>query len=645
MKLPGAEVASHAMRRGVEACSSDVLVIGAGMAGLTAARQLIRQGLSVTVVEGRDRTGGRVHTVRDFAGLPVEAGAEFVHTADAETWPEIRAAHLAVRKCALTRRSMFNLGGRTRWLPWLLLHPESWAVFSIMRQLARANSPEMSARDFIERQGYRGRARMLAEMVFTAHLPGMADEIGVLGLLEDRVLHLLNGSFHRITDGYDRLVDHIARGLDVRRQFPVATVEWGPDGVTVTAEDGRALSARAAITTLPPGVLASGAVHFEPSLPESKRRAFADLVMGPVMKLLLHFSEPFWPAWLANLTCATGPVTLYWPAGDGDRHAPAVLTAYCTGPRATRLARLPEDEAVAVALADLARLFPRADPGRLLLGHRRIDWTADPFSRGGYTFTRPGSPGGPGPPGGARYGGAVLGRRRHGRLDGRRHGAGGVRQRPAGGVGGAELPGDRQHRRRPGRLGRKRFAEPGQAQGPFAIACAALHRLFDRGERLGAVDVADGARGGAGGHRVRGGLEQIGQHLRVAPGGRIDVVGPDVPLDRVAVPVEVGVGVPEQEPGARVARIAVRELVHRGQRALGEVSALVETVADRAQGARHGRLPRIAGARAGPPLFLRLLRRLHLRWRFLLGAGRLRGRRDRRGRLRWRRRGRLRGRR
>jgi monoamine oxidase len=394
MKLPVEEGMSGVTGRGRRTeASSDVLVIGAGVAGLTAARELTRRGLSVTVVEARDRTGGRVHTIRDFSGHPVEGGAEFVHTVDAETWPEIRAARLAVRRCALARRSLFNLGGRTRVLPWFLLHPGSWSAFPIRRHLAGARPPDMSARDFIDHHGYRGRARLLAEMVFTAHLPGLADDIGVLGLLEDRVLELYAGSFHRITNGYDRLVDHIARGLDVVHRFPVATVCWTPDGVTVAAADGRALTARAAIATLPLGVLASGAVEFVPSLPESKRRAFADLVMGPVLKLLLRFSEPFWPAWLANLSCGTGPVTLYWPTLDGGRREPAVLTAYCTGPRATQLSLLPEDEAVAVVLADLARLFPRVNARRLLLGFRRIDWSTDPFARGGYTFTRPGGRG------------------------------------------------------------------------------------------------------------------------------------------------------------------------------------------------------------------------------------------------------------
>jgi monoamine oxidase len=163
--------------------------------------------------------------------------------------------------------------------------------------------------------------------------------------------------------------------------------------VRVVAGDGRELSARAAISTLPLGVLKSGAVRFVPELPEGKRSAFAHLEMGPVLKLLLRFREPFWPSWLTNLGCGTGPVTLYWPVFYGATSKPAVLTAYCTGPRAARLAQLGEQEALDVVLADLRRLFPRADPRGALLAWRRIDWASDPFACGGYTFIRPGGTG------------------------------------------------------------------------------------------------------------------------------------------------------------------------------------------------------------------------------------------------------------
>jgi monoamine oxidase len=373
---------------------ADVIVIGAGMAGVTAARELVRAGISVSVVEGRDRIGGRIYSVRDFCGAPVEAGAEFIHGVDAETWPDVRAAGLAVRPCPYTRDTMFNIGHGAHWLPRILLHPGVWPTLAILRSIARLKPPDMSAREFIEKRGFTGRAKVIAEMVLTAHLPGSIDEVGLLGLVEDKVLKLESGVNHRVSQGYDALPQFMARGLDVRFGFDVDTIDWSGDGMRVTSKSGDEMVARAAISTLPVGVIKSGQVNFIPELPASKREALRSIVMGPVVRVLLKFKEPFWPKKLATLACGVGPVTLYWAVCYGmQESSPPVLTAYATGPRAARLSAVSEQEAADIAVDDLCRLFPKADPKRQLEAYRRIDWPNDPFARGGYTFLVPGGTG------------------------------------------------------------------------------------------------------------------------------------------------------------------------------------------------------------------------------------------------------------
>lgn len=361
------------------------------MAGVTAARALAGGGARVTVVESSDRVGGRVRTIRDFAAAPVEAGAEFVHGARAATWTDVRQAGLRARPVPY-RYSWFRIGGSTRWLPLQLLHPGVWRAFDILRSLHRLDAGDMSAAAFIDRKRYRGRAGELARLTLTAHLPGGVDEVGVGGLVADGVLHLEEGLNHRILDGYDLLPHHVATGLDVEHGFRVASVAWGDDGVEVTAADGRTVGARAGVVTLPHGVLASGAVDFDPVLPAAKRAGIDRIATGAVAKVLLAFEERFWPRRMGQLVCGSGPITLYWPtsfATDG----PPVLIAYATGPRAEALSQMGHGAAVEVALADLARHFRGARPERLLTGSRVVDWLTDENACGGYTYLPPGAVG------------------------------------------------------------------------------------------------------------------------------------------------------------------------------------------------------------------------------------------------------------
>jgi monoamine oxidase len=372
------------MRRRNVNDQADVVVLGAGVAGLTAARALAGAGARVVVLEARERVGGRVWTLRDFADVPVEAGAEFIHGSGAATWQVVRAAGLRARHVPQIRQSWFNLAGRTRWLPLHLASPAAWRSFDVLRALRRTRE-DVTAAAFVAARGYRGRARELVELTLTAHLPGGADEVGILGLVADGVLQLERGRNYRVLEGYDHLPRHLAAGLDVRLARRVTTVGWGPAGVQIGTADGDTVAAAVGITSLPHGVLASGAVSFEPPLPSSKVDAIARIRTGAVVKVLLRFDERFWPRRMAQLVCGTGPVTLYWAPSFGAE-GPPVLTAYATGVRARRLSQGGAERASGLVLDDLGRLFPKTRPRRVVREIHFVDWHTDPSAGGGYTY-------------------------------------------------------------------------------------------------------------------------------------------------------------------------------------------------------------------------------------------------------------------
>ena len=263
-----------------------------------------------------------------------------------------------------------------------------------MRQdIAKSRPPDMSTREFMDRQGYRRRARMLAEMTFLQHLPGSADDVGVLGFLDDGVFELQSRLNHRVIEGYDQLPKALAKDLDIRLESQVETVFWDAKSVRVRLCNGDEHEARAAVSTLPIGVLRSGAVRFEPALPDSKQWALTKIEMGPVLKMLLHFKHQFWPQWTELIACSTGPVNLYWSIFRGVKDRPPVLSAYFIGPRAAEFSDASEEEVTEVVIADLQRLYPKADPRAALKSCKCINWTRDPFALGGYSYLRTGGRG------------------------------------------------------------------------------------------------------------------------------------------------------------------------------------------------------------------------------------------------------------
>ena len=269
-----------------------VVVIGAGMAGATVARRLADEGHEVLVLEGRDRVGGRIDTVRpDGWGIPVERGASWIH--------DVRASDLAAELSALGIRAVpFGyrgsvLGPDGRVVPDNAISSDPEQDIAAAIEWAEAHDPDVSLAEALARSGAESDPveleRFLRSEIATEYGADPDELSARTGLAEGTT-----GDDLLVVGGYGRLVEDLLDGIPIELGWPVAEIAHGPDGVVVTARDGRAVVADRVVATLPLGVLKAGTVTFSPPLPAGHRAAVDGLSMGLLDKLWLRWDERWW---------------------------------------------------------------------------------------------------------------------------------------------------------------------------------------------------------------------------------------------------------------------------------------------------------------------------------------------------------------
>ncbi len=385
----GAPLRGESVPRATDGEIYDVLILGAGMAGLSAAHALLENDLDVLVVEARDRLGGRTWTDRSFAGFPLELGAEFVHGERAATWSHIDRLGLRTLRWEKEDDSWVRTadGGLRTVREARALD----AAFELTRSWDLPDVPALPAEDFgsyLRRVGLdRTQIEYVRRIFGNAAGEGLRhlDASSVLDGFEARELD--GGQDFRIVDGHGAIVEALGVGLDIDTRAVVRRVYWSDDRVSVETEGGMVYQARAAIVTLPVGVLQGGAVRFVPALPDVKARALAGLRMGPVMKLIYRFEEPLTPPHVLALYAA-GKVPMWWSPSQGRDSDAVVWTALVSGDGAVDLLRHGEASALERGLAALARELDL--PGLASADARLVNWPDDPFARGGYSLVTPG---------------------------------------------------------------------------------------------------------------------------------------------------------------------------------------------------------------------------------------------------------------
>jgi monoamine oxidase len=277
----GATLAAPHIACAQPAGDADVLIVGAGAAGLAAARECQRLGKSFVVLEARDRIGGRVFT-DTILGQPFDAGARYIHWAERNPWAEVARDLRVPTSPDVASPGGFRFFANGKPVPEAdrSLRRQAFAALSRLLDDDPANVPDVSlAQEVAARGDLAEAAGALARMA--------------LGEEPQRVsardyARLWSGADLLVPGGYGMLVQAYGAGLPVRLSTPVKTIRWDGLGVAAETHDG-AIRARAAIVTVPAPVLASGAIRFLPELPAATRDALAGLGAGALTKVALKF--------------------------------------------------------------------------------------------------------------------------------------------------------------------------------------------------------------------------------------------------------------------------------------------------------------------------------------------------------------------
>ena len=367
-----------------------VIVVGAGMSGAKAAYDLRAAGHDVTVLEARDRLGGRIWTNREF-GYPLDTGASWIHGI------RRNPVHKLARSLD-TKLTAWDYDDVKYFSENDSAFQQAYGVFS--REFGKAcqsvyrRAPKASVQDAIDvvrRTGKlngvsAGEFALLKKWEFEQSYAADAKDLALATFFEGG--EEFRGNDVLFPDGYDALVTHLLAGVDVRYGERVKTVAYTNNGVEIET-DAEAFSADFAVVTVSLGVLKSGAMTFSPPLPDEKTAAIAGLKMGLLNKVFLKFEEVFWDNH-AQLVAEPGE-RASWPFwfNFADLTGQPTLVCMNSGDLAREIETWSDEDTVAAAFANLQKMYGAQIPNPT--GQLVTRWWQDPYALGSYSHLPPGA--------------------------------------------------------------------------------------------------------------------------------------------------------------------------------------------------------------------------------------------------------------
>ena len=357
-----------------------VVVIGGGIAGLSAASALVRMGCDVTVLEAKNQFGGRISTV-NAGSHPIELGAEFLHGESAAITNAIHAAGLSTH--AVSEDYQIFEDGHFKHVN--LLEKMSRLIHKI-----DIRNQDCSFQEFLDRQNLGVTDYEQAIGFVQGFHAARTYSISAHSLRrgEYSAEHMVTTKQARINEGYGALINFLAseirgHGGKLVNNAAVERIQWHRGHVEVAFRHGdlETLKADAAVITLPLGVLKAGSVEFQPPL-AVKRDPIQQLQFGNVIKVIFQFQRQWWPdfGFMINLH-------ENFPTWWTDPRGP-VLVGWVGGPKADVLFHHSPAQLEKLGLEILSRMFPK-QTGTIaaeFISSQTFAWAHDPYTRGAYSY-------------------------------------------------------------------------------------------------------------------------------------------------------------------------------------------------------------------------------------------------------------------
>lgn len=374
-----------------------VLVIGGGMAGLTAARDLQNAGLDVTVLEARDRLGGRTWTdTNNSIGVPLDMGASWIlGTPDSVVYDEAVAAGVITSDFTdMTNYITYDADGTPN--PISLADDEefSWVIGKACAAEARKGSNK-SMQTMLEDLWDAGKFadftdnRREFDYLVNAYLEiEYAADVSVMSAQQCWEGVDYEPGDVILPNGFVEIVDHVATGLDIELNAVVTDIAYTSSGVTVTTSKGVFTGDRA-VVTLPLGVLQAGTVSFTPALPSRKTNAINNMSMGTLQKTWMKFPYAFWDTDKFRIGHVSDPKDHFSEFYSfDDLESSNILLGFNGGQRAEDIESLTDAQITAQAMDALRAMYGSSIPEPTAVVQSR--WHSDPYAKGSYAVVAPG---------------------------------------------------------------------------------------------------------------------------------------------------------------------------------------------------------------------------------------------------------------